>query len=101
MDFVTVLWTKFTDLTWWQMILWLAYAIYFICRAYAYWVETSGDKKFWKGYKHVMFGRYEKYFRVYHIIVIIFDVPPAIVGLFFPVLRQVLTFKIYEFKKEI
>jgi hypothetical protein len=94
---ISWIFTKFISLTWWQMILWGSYFIYFIVRTWAFWDETR--ESLWKGYKRVIFS-YEKYFRVYHIIRIIFDIPPALLGLLFPILRKLLAFKIYEFKSE-
>lgn len=96
MEELTWLWISFKSLTWWQMILWIVYTLYFIGRSYHFWDETK--HKFWKGYKNVIFG-YDEYFRVYHIVRIIFDIPPAIVGLLFPALRKLLAFKIYKLNK--
>lgn len=90
------LWTVFTDLTWWQMTLWIAYTIYFVVRSCMFWGETE-DTTLWNGYKRAMFG-HDKYFRVYHVVKVVFDIPPAILGLFFPILRALLSFKLYEFK---
>lgn len=95
MDKIAWLWTTFISLTWWQMTLWVAYTLYFIVRSYAYWDKTEDG--LWKGYRSVMFGC-DKHIRVYHIVRFIFDIPPATFGLFFPILRKVLAFKIYEFK---
>lgn len=91
------LYQSWVGLTWWQMLLWGAYFIYFLVRSWAFWDETR-DNGLWRGYKRLIFS-YDKYFRVYHIVKIIFDIPSAIVGLFFPILRRILTFKIYEFKE--
>lgn len=83
------------NLTWWQMILWVAYLLYFLIRTYGYWNETQGGLR--KGYRSMIFGN-SKEIRLYHILLIIFDLPPAIIGLMFPTLRKILAFKIYEFK---
>jgi hypothetical protein len=99
MNFITAFWITFINLTWWQFTLVIAYTLYFCVRAYAFWEEQSDNKSFWKGYRRVIFG-FDKAFRVYHIVRILFDIPPAIIGLTFPLLRKVLAFKIYEFKDE-
>ena len=98
MNVVIGLFIKFKDLYWWQMILCGAYFIYFLIRSHDFWVSTD-NSGILKGYKYVIFG-YGKVFRVYHIVRILFDIPPAIIGLLFPVLKSILRFKIYEFKPE-
>lgn len=93
------LWTQFTSLTWWQMILWVAYLLYFLIRSHSIWVLTS-EYGIRKGYKYVFFGENPKYFRLYHLVRMLFDIPPSIIGLTFPFFKAVLKFKIYEFKPE-
>ncbi len=97
-EYAIFIWTRFIDLTWWQMILWICYLFYFGVRARDFWIETR-EGGLIKGYRHVMFGC-DKYFRVYHIFRIVFDIPPAIIGLFFPILRKVFSYKIYTFKND-
>lgn len=97
MAHLTWLWTTVRAFAWWQTTLWIVYTIYFGLRSWHFWEET--ETGLWKGYRNVIFG-YEKEIRVYHIFRILFDIPPAIVGLFFPILRSILRFKIYEFKDE-
>lgn len=92
------LYTKFTDLYWWQMILWIVYAIYFFVKAKWFWDSTS-QYGLLKGYREVIFGS-DRIFKVYHIVLILFDIPPALIGLTFPFLRRVLCFKVYEFKPD-
>lgn len=92
------LWTSFVALPWWAMILWCAYTIYFIIRAWNIWDETT-DYGVAKGYKNVIFG-YEKHIRLYHVVRIVFDIPPAIIGLLFPLLRKMFSLKLYTFKEE-
>jgi hypothetical protein len=98
MDNIRWLYTKFTDLTWWQMILWGLYTIYFLSTAQKFWEETDRYGLV-KGYMNVIFG-YAKVFRLYHIVLIIFNIPPAIIGLLFPLIKIILRFKLYEFKQE-
>ncbi|MDH6674278.1 hypothetical protein M2277_004970 [Paenibacillus sp. LBL] len=93
------LWTQFTELPWWGMTLWGLYTIYFILRAWYVWSETS-ENGLLKGYKIVFIGEYEKTLRLYHLLRMIFDIPPAILGLVFPICRTIFTLKIYEFNKE-
>ncbi|MEK5060885.1 MULTISPECIES: hypothetical protein [unclassified Paenibacillus] len=92
------LYTSFVSLTWWQMILWAAYALYFIVRACHIWSETR-DEGMVKGYLNVFLGR-ERVIRLYHVVRVILDIPPSIVGLFFPMLRATLRLKIYEMKQK-
>lgn len=99
MSFISLSWTAFINLPWWAFILTIAYALYFVFRACAFWQEQKDNDSFWMGYRRVIFG-YDKVFRLYHIVRILFDIPPALIGLTFPLLRKVLTMKIYEFKDE-
>jgi hypothetical protein len=92
------LYTKFIDLAWWQMLLWVGYTIYFLIKSHDFWVETD-RYGLWKGYKNVIFDN-ERIFKVYHIILILFTIPPAVIGLLFPLLKAILRFKIYEFKPD-
>lgn len=98
MDWLNMLWVKFWDLTWWQMILWVIYLLYFIRRSYEIYDSTSimGLKE---GYKDVFIGN-DKSFRVYHIIRTVFDIPPMLLGLFFPILNKILSFELYKFKEK-
>jgi|GEM_PF-6305177 len=89
-------WTRFIELPWWAMLLWFVYALYFFIRAYHVWDETS-DQGLVKGYRRVFFG-HEKDVRLYHIIRIILDIPPALVGLFFPLLRFLFHLKVYTIR---
>ena len=98
MQTITWLFTKFTNLYWWQMILWVLYLIYFGKRSLNFWDETT-DKGIIKGYQRAIFG-YDREFKVYHIVLIIFDIPPAILGLTSPLLKKILCHKIYEFKPD-
>lgn len=91
------LWTSFTLLPIWAFVLWGAYFIYFVCRAYEIWHETS-DEGLWKGYKNVFLGYRQRTLRLHHLIRMVFDIPPAILGLLFPVIRKIFTLKLYEFK---
>jgi len=92
------LFTKFIELPWWAMILWVCYLLYFISRAYSIWYETT-QNGLKEGYKREFFG-YEKDVRLYHIVRIIFDVPPALLGLTFPIIKSVLRLKLYTFKQK-
>jgi hypothetical protein len=89
---------SFVGLLWWQMVLWFAYAIYFICRSWQIWRETN-DFGIKEGYKEVFIGT-DRHFRLYHLVRTIFDIPPMILGLLFPLLRKILRMKLYTFKVE-
>jgi hypothetical protein len=91
------LWIAFTDLTWWQMVLWAIYVIYFVVRSWQVWDETTSNGII-KGYRSVYFG-YKREIRIYHLIRMILDIPCLVVGLFFPLLRKIFAFKIYTFKE--
>ena len=95
---MTFLLVAFTALTWWQMVLWVAYAIYFTCRAWHVWTEMN-DYGIKKGYKYVIVG-HSKDYRLYHLVRTILDIPPMLLGLVFPLLKKVLSFKLYTFKDE-
>jgi len=95
MDF---LWVEFKSLAWWEMILWVAYVIYFIARAWKVWDETSTDG-IKEGYKNIIVGN-DKAYRLYHLVRTILDIPPLILGLLFPFLSWLLSFKLYTFKEE-
>lgn len=90
---------RFIDLTWWQMLLWVAYAFYFLARAYTVWEEVT-HYGFKKGYKNILVGQYKKDLRLYHIIRMIFDVPPMILGITFPTFKKIFGFKLYTFKDD-
>jgi hypothetical protein len=96
MDSITWLWATITELAWWQLILMAGYTLYFILRAWAYWDATEDG--LWKGFRKVLF-KYDTHFRVYHIVRILFDIPPMAVGLLFPVLRNVLKWEICSLDK--
>jgi hypothetical protein len=91
--------TRLVSLTWWQMILWIVYAIYFLLRAYDVWDEVT-EYGFKKGYKHILIGQYKKDLRLYHVIRMIFDIPPMIIGITFPTFKKLFSLKLYTFKDE-
>lgn len=91
------LWIKFTDLPWWAMVFWGIYFLYTLQRAYEIWTATT-ELGLWKGYRFAFFNKKE--IRLYHLVRIVVDLPAAIVGLFFPVIRKVFSLKLYEFKDE-
>lgn len=90
--------TEFKALPVWLAVLAIVYAIYFFVRAYNIWEHTR-DRGIRKGYRRVFFG-YGNDIRIYHLIRIVFDIPPAIVGLLFPLVRKIFALKIYTFKKQ-
>ncbi|MEK5036265.1 hypothetical protein MKY96_32970 [Paenibacillus sp. FSL R7-0302] len=92
------LWTALIALPWWVMTLWGAYTIYFICRAWYIWQQTTDDG-LKEGYKYVFLGHKPKYLRLHHILRMIIDIPPALLGLLFPLIRAIFRMKIYEFKQ--
>lgn len=91
------LWFAFIALPWWAMTLWVAYTLYFIIRACEIWQATN-ESGMIKGYKYVFFGYKPKHVRLYHLVRIVFDIPPAIIGLFFPFVKATLRMKIYTFE---
>lgn len=95
MQTINWLWTSYFSLNWWQMLLWGIYFLYFVGRSWHIWNETD-DEGILKGYKNVIVGR-DEYFRLYHLVRTIIDIPPLVFGLFFPVLRKMLSFKIFKF----
>jgi hypothetical protein len=99
MGIIHGIYTKFMDLYWWQMLLCGAYFLYFVTRTCQFW-DATDDAGLWKGYKKLIF-RYEKAFKIYHIVRIIFDMPPAVIGIFFPFLKKVLGHEIYKFKPDV
>lgn len=92
------LWTAFFSLTGWQMILWIMYFIYFICKTYWYFVSAQ-EYGIIDGYKQVMFGRSNS-IRLYHIFMIVWDLPMSMIGLFLPFLKKTLTFPVYRFQNK-
>jgi hypothetical protein len=99
MEKIKWLFATIGQIPWWLLLIYLAYAIYFISRAREFWDATTNDG-LRKGYKYAIFGSYPKDIRLYHIFRIVFDIPPAIIGLFFPAIRKILSLKIYTFKEE-
>jgi hypothetical protein len=97
-EYLTWVWKSFIDLTWWQMTLWVLYTIYFLFRSFHIWDAVS-DYGIRKGYKQVFIGC-SRYLRLYHVLRMIFDIPPMIVGLTFPVFKKIFSLKLYEFKQE-
>lgn len=94
------IWIAWISLPWWAAILWVLYLIYFIVRACNIWYYTN-EYGLIKGYKYVFFGDDPKDIRLYHLMRILFDVPPAIIGLSFPFVKAVFKMKVYTFKKPI
>lgn len=92
------LWISFLALNFFQMALCATYALYFIIRTRWYF-SAAYDRGVVDGYKYVMFGR-STHIKLYHILLIIWDLPMAAIGLFLPFIKRTLTFKLYEFKKE-
>lgn len=89
----------FLSLTWWQMILWVAYTIYFLVRSHTIW-EATTDDGITKGYKEVFIGR-DKYLRLHHIVRMLLDIPPMSVGLFFPVIKKFFRYAYTSLKRRI
>jgi hypothetical protein len=97
-DLFNFLWNAFFSLSGWQMVLWVMYLIYFVGRTY-YYFDCAQDNGVIGGYKKVMF-RNSNSIRLYHLFLIVWDMPMAVIGLFLPFLKKTLTFKVYEFKKD-
>lgn len=91
------IYTTVLALPWWAMILWITYLIYFVCRVSDIWNETY-RYGIVKGYRIIFLGHNGRVLRLYHVLRMIIDIPPAILGLFFPLLRKIFSLKIYEFK---
>lgn len=92
------IYTTLAALPWWGTILWIAYLVYFLYRAYEIW-ELTDKHGIAKGYKYVFMGN-GRTLRLYHLLRMIIDIPPAILGLFFPLLRKIFSLKLYEFKEK-
>ena len=97
-EWFNFLWNAYFSLTGWQMILWAMYFLYFVGRIWWYFCSAQ-EYGVINGYKQVMFG-HGKALRLYHLLLIIWDLPMAIIGLFLPILKRTLTFKIYEFRQD-
>lgn len=98
MELINFWWQTFVDLKAWQMILFVIYLIYFVVMTYSFYVNSM-QYGIIKGYKVTIFDN-DTHFRLHHIFRIIWDLPPALVGLFLPLLEEVFTFKLHEFKKD-
>ncbi|MNW28110.1 hypothetical protein D3C74_49220 [compost metagenome] len=89
------LFTSWWDLPWWAMVLWVTYTIYFVCR-----VWRIGANAIWhgvvRGYKESFLDGKTIYLG--HIVWMIFDIPPTIVGSLLPFVRDVFTLKVYTFR---
>lgn len=95
------IYTSWRSLVWWQMFLSAIYVLYTVFRSWYFYDSTTGYKKksLWQSYKEAMFGNNDA-IRLYHIIVMVIDIPALIAGYFYPFIKRVFTFKIYTFKKE-
>lgn len=93
------IYTTLAALPWWATILWIAYLVYFLYRAYEIW-EITDKYGIIKGYKIVFLGHNGRTLRLYHLLRMIIDIPSAILGLFFPLLRKIFSLKLYEFKEK-
>jgi hypothetical protein len=83
------------------MFLSAIYVLYTVFRSWYFYDSTTGYKKksLWQSYKDAMFGNSDA-IRLYHIIVMIIDIPALCAGYFYPTIKRVFTFKIYTFKNE-
>lgn len=83
--------TLFIALTWWQMIILGFYALYTIVRGLHY---------FKSGVKETLLGYKEYDFRLYHLIVIVIDIPSMLLGRFYHVIKIIFSAKLYTFKEK-
>jgi hypothetical protein len=95
---MTWLFISWWNLPWWAMILWAVYTIYFLVRvwtiganAISYGVLRGYRETFLEDSKTIYLG---------HIVWMIIDIPPTIVGSLLPFIRDVLTLKVYTFKEK-
>jgi len=92
--------TTWVSLTFWQMFIWAIYIIYTAVRTWHYYDGTGYKRKgLWTSYKEAVFCNSDG-IKLYHIIVMIIDIPAVIFGYFFPVIKRVFTFNLYTFKKK-
>lgn len=78
MNFLNVL---VIELTWWQMSLIAIFTVYTFIRAFFIYEHGS--------YKHTLLGYGAKSIKLYHIIWFLVDIPAAILGLFFPLIKTI------------
>jgi hypothetical protein len=91
------LFMSFWYLPWWAQILWVVYTIYFVCRVWTIGFNAI-DNGVFKGFKKTFIG-YSDALYLGHIVWIIIDIPPIIVGSLLPFIRDVLTLKVHKFKR--
>lgn len=96
---IDFIWGTIVSLPLWATILWIIYAIYFTYRACQIWIATD-EMGIVKGYGYVFLGYNQRTLRLYHLLRMIIDIPPAILGLLFPLLQKIFSLKIYEFKEK-
>jgi hypothetical protein len=61
--------------------------------------ETS-EEGLVKGSRNIFLGENPQYLRLYHILRMIADIPPLVLGIFFPLIRWIFTLKLYKFKPQ-
>lgn len=84
---------------WWAMILWVAYLIYFLVRTYAIGYNVSHHGLV-QGYKYSFLDIGGNDLYLGHIIWMVIDIPPTVVGSILPFIRGALTLKVHTFKKK-
>lgn len=83
--------TLFIALTWWQMVLLGIYTIYTLVRGIHYFND---------GVKETLIGYRKNTLRLYHIILLVIDIPSMILGRFYHVIKFIFSAKLYTFKEK-
>ena len=81
----------FIALTWWQMVLLGIYTLYTLIRGMYYFND---------GVKATLLGYREYDFRLYHLILIVIDIPSMILGRFYHVIKFIFSLKLYTLKEK-
>jgi hypothetical protein len=89
MTFFNTLWTA---LTWWQVSLVAILTVYTFIRAF--FIYENGS------YKSVLLGYNANSIKLYHIIWFLIDIPAAILGLFFPIIKAVFSLDVIPLRQK-
>jgi hypothetical protein len=87
MSIFNVLWTA---LTWWQIGLLIIYILYTFIRSWIIWSDGS--------YMNLWLG-YAKSVKLYHLVIFILDIPAFVLGMFFPVIKKILSIDVFPLKR--
>lgn len=81
----------FISLTWWQMAILGIYFIYTLVRGTFYFND---------GVKETLLGFRKRELRLYHIILLVIDLPSMVLGRFYHVIKFIFSAKLYTFKEK-